>query len=780
MHERLGSSRYRVIRTIKRGPSSEVLEAIVQGEGALERRVAIKRLLDVGVPHEQFIDEARITSQLHHANIVDVYDFGVEDGQPYLVFEYIDGLDLHALIELAARQKKRMPLELALHITAEIAHALAHAHEARDRDGNALGIIHRDVNPNNILVSWTGDVRLTDFGIARGQTRMAQRTAVGLTKGTLHYMSPEQLAGGPVDARADIFSLGCVLHRLIAGYSPLEKISPPAEWNGELDADLPPPIAQIIQRATHPKARERYRDARAFAADCWRALTKRLDRDARSALVEWLATLKSSEPGNKKIRELFDAQAIHGLAEESPAPLKRPKTLRPPPADEAKTRFERPHLEDELPEDLEIRTMVGSELDTTVVSVPDKSAALTQGYELPDITPKTPSDLTVHAPLEPHPVTDPYLGKVLHGYRLTALLGTGSWTRVYRAEHQFLHYECAIKVAATTSKNIAARIMREAQELAKIEHPNLVSVLDCGITENGAPFFTMELIDGRTLHDALATEAPFSSTRARRLLRQIALGLSEAHRRGLVHRDLKPANVMLTGSGEDEQIKVLDFGLVRLLAPQSGADPLTAQNQIVGTPAYMSPEQIQAEAVGPESDLYALGVILFEMLAGVQPFRGLNVIDTMHQHLIAPPPALSPAGGLEELVVALLAKNANERIKTADELIKRLDALPLSQPTTPIDLEHDTVKPEPSRPERVRVTPVPFDGMKTVPASAPPSISRALSALEAQVESEPMVRAVGSELGRQPPPGRRRGVTAYLFAAMVVALLVYAVVLLWR
>src|SRR5262249_3438253 len=149
----------------------------------------------------------------------------------------------------------------------------------------------------------------------------------------------------------------------------------------------------------------------------------------------------------------------------------------------------------------------------------------------------------------------------------------------------------------------------------------------------------------RTLHEALQKEAPFRPLRARRLVRQIAGGLAEAHRRGLVHRDLKPANLMLTGSGSEEAGKGLDFGFGRRLAPEAGADPLTAQNQIVGTPSYMSPEQIGGEAVGPESDLYSLGVILFEMLAGAPPFRGLNVIDTMHQHLNASPPPLAPAGG---------------------------------------------------------------------------------------------------------------------------------------
>src|SRR5688572_23606057 len=126
MQKRLGTSRYRVVRTIKRGWSSEVLEGVMQGEGAVEKRVAIKRLLNVEgetVSQEEFLDEARIASQLHHANIVDLYDFGVDNGQPFLVLEYIDGLDLHGLVDLAAGKKNPLSAELSLHIAYEVAQA---------------------------------------------------------------------------------------------------------------------------------------------------------------------------------------------------------------------------------------------------------------------------------------------------------------------------------------------------------------------------------------------------------------------------------------------------------------------------------------------------------------------------------------------------------------------------------------------------------------------------------------------------------------------------------
>src|SRR5262249_25492644 len=210
------SARYRLRRRLGRGGMAEVLEATAQGERGFQRPVALKRMRpELGRIHDDgFLDEARIASSLHPATTVGVLDYGIADGLPFQVLELVDGLDLQSALALG----KPLPPELALHVCTEVAYALSHAHEARGADGQPLGIVHRDVKPANILVSYDGDVKLGDFGIAFARDRL-QRTEVGIAKGTREFMSPEQWIAGEVDARSDVFSLGCVLYALVTGAS---------------------------------------------------------------------------------------------------------------------------------------------------------------------------------------------------------------------------------------------------------------------------------------------------------------------------------------------------------------------------------------------------------------------------------------------------------------------------------------------------------------------------------------------------------------------------------
>src|SRR5688500_13202456 len=220
------SSRYRVLRPIKRGGIAEVLEALISGGHDFERRVVLKQLLPQYVSDEKvvhaFIDEARIVGQLNHPNIVAILDFGMLDDRPFQVLEHVDGLDLEEIMKLAKGRGERFPPAVALHVTVEVSRALEYAHGAVDREGRPMGIVHRDVSPPNVLISWNGDVKLADFGVARAKRRI-EETQVGLTKGTFAFMAPEQAKAAGIDPRADLYALGCVLHWLLSGYSPIEK-----------------------------------------------------------------------------------------------------------------------------------------------------------------------------------------------------------------------------------------------------------------------------------------------------------------------------------------------------------------------------------------------------------------------------------------------------------------------------------------------------------------------------------------------------------------------------
>lgn len=270
-------------------------------------------------------------------------------------------------------------------------------------------------------------------------------------------------------------------------------------------------------------------------------------------------------------------------------------------------------------------------------------------------------------------VDDPYLGTRLGAYLLTEQLGAGGMCTVYRATHADLGAEFAIKVLHHSHKPddlYVERLRREAAAGIRIAHPRIVKVMELGMSPRG-PFLVMELIRGETLFQALRKGGAFSPTRAANVTRQLAEGLAAAHKIGYVHRDLKPSNVMLVPSTAGEQVKILDFGIVRI---HEGVceKQLTRDDLILGTPAYMAPEQFHSSQVGPKADLYALGVLLFEMLAGRAPFAG-SFREIIAQHMMVAPDALPESQGLEELADWLMEKKAENRPATAPAVVEVID-----------------------------------------------------------------------------------------------------------
>lgn len=278
---------------------AEVFEAELAGDHGFSRRVAIKRM-SAQVAHDaaasaRFLEEARIASSLHHAGIVAVLDFGVMDGTPFQVLELVDGLNADQLIDRAGGGK--LPTDVALAIAADVAHALHHAHEARDAAGADLAIVHRDVKPSNVLLSWAGDIKLSDFGIAFARGRAIQ-TETGLAPGSWTFMAPEQRTRSAVDRRADVFSLGCTLHALLTGDSPQRDFDvaialtagTPLALAGRFDDD----VRAILERALRPSPAERYATAGELAHALGAALARRLTRDPRSRVQEFLTPLREA------------------------------------------------------------------------------------------------------------------------------------------------------------------------------------------------------------------------------------------------------------------------------------------------------------------------------------------------------------------------------------------------------------------------------------------------------------------------------------------------------
>ena len=278
---------------------------------------------------------------------------------------------------------------------------------------------------------------------------------------------------------------------------------------------------------------------------------------------------------------------------------------------------------------------------------------------------------------------DALLGTLLAGrYRIEELIGSGGMGAVYRAEHVHMRKAVAVKVLhkeMTAFPEVVARFEREAVAAGRIEHPHVASASDFGQLEDGSFYLVLEFIEGRSLAKLVATEGALAAPRALRITRQIVEALQAAHGVGIVHRDLKPDNVMLVAKDDEPDFaKVLDFGIAKIKVEESvEQQALTQIGTVFGTPEYMSPEQARGELVDARADLYTVGVILYEMLAGVSPFKDDDLVVLLTRHLTAEPPPLPAAVDpmIQDLVLLLLRKNRDERVQTAQELLERIDVI---------------------------------------------------------------------------------------------------------
>jgi serine/threonine-protein kinase len=279
--------------------------------------------------------------------------------------------------------------------------------------------------------------------------------------------------------------------------------------------------------------------------------------------------------------------------------------------------------------------------------------------------------------------SDPLIGGELDRYRILEAIGTGGLGRVYRAEHAFIDRRYAIKVLYgdfSLDPKFQERFRREANSASKIHHPNVVRVEDFGTTRAGLTFLAMELLEGQTLDGAIK-RGKLSPERAANIARQVLSGLDAAHELGFVHRDVKPQNVMLINDPNGELVKILDFGAVAMRKVETDKR-LTGVGDLIGTPAYMAPEQCEDATVGPTADLYAVGAILYEMLTGSTPYEGRGRAELLIKHLMQPPPLAPPSLGLERIVAELLKKEPDERPQSAAAVIAMIDELGLDLAST--------------------------------------------------------------------------------------------------
>jgi serine/threonine protein kinase len=301
-------SRYTILRKITDGGTAEIFLAKQHGAQGFEKTVVLKRIFTTFYADPQFrhmlVDEAHVAMSLNHSNIVQVLDLGEAEGRYFLALELVDGWSLDRILKRSKAAGVPIPPPLALYVTAEICRALGYAHAKKRSDGKPLGIVHRDVSPHNVMVSAEGEVKLTDFGIAKAQNK-TEKSLGNLIKGKVAFMSPEQAAAGELDGRSDLFSVGTMLYTMITRRHPFDA---PTDYetlmlvkNGDFlppetaRPGLNPELYRVIRKAMGKTPEARYQKAEEMLVDVEQVMRVAFRPVGQTELQRWLADLSSKD-----------------------------------------------------------------------------------------------------------------------------------------------------------------------------------------------------------------------------------------------------------------------------------------------------------------------------------------------------------------------------------------------------------------------------------------------------------------------------------------------------
>lgn len=344
---------------------------------------------------------------------------------------------------------------------------------------------------------------------------------------------------------------------------------------------------------------------------------------------------------------------------------------------------------------------------------------------------------------------DPLVGMTLDGrYRVLRAVGEGGMGVVYEAEHVLIEKRVALKVLRETftrRPDVVERFRQEAKSASRIGHPNIVDVSDCGETSTGASYIVMEMLQGEDLADVLSRECALSPMRATLIAYQVARALDAAHKKSIVHRDLKPENIyLIEREAQPDFVKVVDFGVAKMSDIESlGARKLTRTGMIFGTPEYMSPEHAAGKALDHRVDIYALGVILYELLTGRVPFEGDNFMEVLAKHGADPVPVLKEVNPgtraseeLTRVIMRALEKDPAQRYQSMADLAHDLSAVP--EMPTAISLTSivppDWARSAPPAPPHTSTAPVESAGRRgSSPFSLPWPVPRQVKLMAAAV-----------------------------------------------
>jgi serine/threonine protein kinase len=653
---------------------------------------------------QRFRDEAKVVVRLSHGNLVPVFDSGQVGGEIYLAMDYIDGKDLRATWNRCAKKGIAFPIDVAVHITRELARGLHYAHTFSD-----IKLVHRDVSPPNVLLSYSGDVRLTDFGLAASTLKM-EKTAPGIIYGKVSYMSPEQARGEKPDARTDLYAAGIILWELLTGRQLFPSGKPPGAGQDVITAEellrrvrdpevvapskratrVPPELDRITLKALAPKLADRYANCEELRLDLATFLAQTAPATDSVRVASFLKDLYAPDIESERLEREELTKTARAWFSSSAPPRAAPAAASPPALGGAGPR----------------KTMVppapsGPPVASPLPGKPAANAARAERGTLiagPTRHDKALDKRSADAITEPPPdgehpsqsgLSSTVVGTIVGGrYFVRRLRGEGGMGRVYEAEHTDIGKRVALKIlhpAYSQTPDLVERLRREARAASKISHPNVVDVTDSGTTPDGAFFFVMEYLEGIELGELIFKEGRLDVHRALHIGGQICRALQAAHEVNVIHRDLKPENVLiLSRDGQKDFVKVLDFGIAKSGTDGDDDKPdgktprrLTHPGMTMGTPEYMAPEQAAGRPADPRSDVYAAGGLLYEMLSGKPPYEGSNFMEILHKKANTMPTPLStlradvPAA-LDALIMRTLAKDPAARPQSMEELGRAL------------------------------------------------------------------------------------------------------------
>jgi serine/threonine protein kinase len=613
---------------------------------------------------KRFEQEAQSAERLKHPAIAGIHEFGMGgNGTPYLVMQYMPGLNLAEFLHI----KHKLGPARALPIFVQVADAAEYAHK--------MGVIHRDIKPSNIIIHneenqsarhdpnaspSTETASLVDFGIAKTLTA-EDHAPQGLTKtgeifGSPLYMSPEQCEGINLDARSDIYALGCVMYETLAGKPPFQSDNPielilrhledePASFVPEIqtrcttdgiDAD---DLNYIVLKCLRKDPSDRYQSMAALKTalvDCVNAVPITRDKKGDSKNKKGTQSVTTGEHVcdvcGKPIGGIARTDVTRYLSWESRCQCKQPGD---------------------------------------VYGTDDEAV---QNHHESQLTPEQCAAAAANLPAQ---------------YEIVSLLGKGGMGAVFKVKDKTSGKFFAVKMLKPQLTNDARarkRFQSEAGALSALTCANVAAVYDFGVGSGGAPYLVMDYLEGKTLAEIISSERCLGVPRAVDIFKQVAEAMSYAHKHGIIHRDLKPSNVMIDGTESGTELaKLMDFGVAKNMV--GGNNRNTQTGEVIGSPPYMSPEQCIGKKLDERSDIYSFGCLMYESLCGHPPFQGKNQVITIVRHVKEEAESIAKVSkaqpipdDLDYIVMRCLRKQPGDRYQHMNDIVNDLDAFAEHKP----------------------------------------------------------------------------------------------------